>query len=150
MGREGKTMGEEEVVVEYRRDGDDKHILSLNSKAVPEIRIDYTGIPKDARAGTAQRLLAASALYCFASTLGAALAARNATIRSLTGRAVSEKDKDEYYRTKVSNIQIEVEVDVNDGDLPTLEKCEKIMENGCLITYSLNQGIEVEHTIKRA
>lgn len=141
---------EKEVVVEYRRDGDDKHILFLNTKAIPEIRIDYTGIPKDARAGTAQRLLAASALYCFASTLGGALATRNAIIKSLTGRAVSDKDKDEYYRTKVNNIQIEVEVDVNDGDLPTLERCEKIMENGCLITYSLNEGIEVEHTIKRA
>ncbi len=140
---------EKEVAVEYRREGDDRHILALGSKAIPEIKIDYTGIPKDERAGTAQRLLAASALYCFASTLGSALAARGATIKSLTGRAVSEKDKDEYYRTKLSNIRIEVEVDVNDGDLPTLEKCEKIMENGCLITYSLNQGVEVEHAIKR-
>jgi uncharacterized OsmC-like protein len=147
----GRTMAEEEkeVVVEYRRDGDDKHILSLDSKALPEIRIDYTGIPKDKRAGTAQSLLAASALYCFASTFGSALAARGATIKSLIGKAVSEKEKDEYYRTKVSNIQIEVEVDLNDADLPTLERCKKIMENGCLITYSLNQGIEVEHNIKQ-
>jgi uncharacterized OsmC-like protein len=144
------TMEEEkEIMVTYQREGEDGHRLTLGTPAIPEIRIDYTGIPKDARAGTAQRLLCASALYCFASTLGSALAARGATIKSLTGRAVSEKDKDEYYRTKVSNVQIEVEVDVNDGDLPTLEKCEKIMENGCLITYSLNQGIEVEHTIKR-
>lgn len=140
---------EKEIMVTYQREGEDGHRLTLGTPAIPEIRIDYTGIPKDARAGTAQRLLCASALYCFASTLGSALAARGATIKSLTGRAVSEKDKDEYYRTKVSNVQIEVEVDVNDGDLPTLEKCEKIMENGCLITYSLNQGIEVEHTIKR-
>jgi uncharacterized OsmC-like protein len=144
------TMEEEkEIIVTYKREGDDRHCLCLGTSAVPDIRIDYTGIPRDARAGTAQRLLAASALYCFASTLGSALAARGATIKSLTGRAVSEKDKDEYYRTKVSNIRIEVEVDVNDGDLPTLEKCEKIMENGCLITYSLTQGIEVEHAIKR-
>jgi len=140
---------EKEIMVTYQREGEDGHRLTLGTPAIPEIRIDYTGIPKDARAGTAQILLCASALYCFASTLGSALAARGATIKSLTGRAVSEKDKDEYYRTKVSNVQIEVEVDVNDGDLPTLEKCEKIMENGCLITYSLNQGIEVEHTIKR-
>lgn len=140
---------EKEIIVTYKREGDDGHCLCLGTAALPDIRIDYTGIPKDARAGTAQRLLAASALYCFASTLGAALAARGVTIKSLTGRALSEKEKDEYYRTKVGNIQIEIEVDVNDADLPTLEKCEKIMENGCLITYSLNQGIEVEHTIKR-
>jgi len=140
---------EKEVTVEYRREGDDRHILALGSKAIPEIKIDYTGIPKDERAGTSQRLLAASALYCFASTLGAALSARNVTIKSLTGRASSEKEKDDYYRTKVSRIQIDIQVDVNDSDLPTLEKCEKFVENGCLITYSIGQGIEVEHTIQK-
>lgn len=140
---------EKEVVVEYRREGDNQHILTLGTAAIPEIRIDYTGIPKEQRAGTAQRLLAASALYCFASTLGSALSARNVAIRSLTGKATSEKEKDDYYRTKVSRIQINIEVDVAESDLPTLEKCAKFVENGCLITYSIGQGIEVEHTIKR-
>ncbi len=140
---------EKKVVVEYRREGDNQHILTLGTAAIPEIRIDYTGIPKEERAGTAQRLLAASALYCFASTLGSALSARNATIQSLTGKAASEKEKDDYYRTKVSRIQIDIEVDVPESDLSTLEKCEKFVENGCLITYSIGQGIEVEHSIKK-
>jgi uncharacterized OsmC-like protein len=145
------TMNEEkEITVEYRREGDDQHILALGSKAIPDIKIDYARIPKDERAGTAQRLLTASALYCFASTLGSALSARSVTIKSLTGRASSEKEKDDYYRTKVSRIQIDIEVDLPESDLPTLEKCAKFVENGCLITYSIGQGIEVEHTIKRA
>ena len=141
---------DEVIMVEYHRQGQDGHFLALGSPALPDMHIDYTGIPQDQRAGTANRLLCASALYCFASTLGSALIARGATIKSLSGRAVSQKEKDDYYRTKVSRIRIEIDVNVEEKDLPILEKCQKIMERGCLITYSLDGGIEIEHSIKRA
>jgi uncharacterized OsmC-like protein len=68
----------------------------------------------------------------------------------LNGRAFAEKDRDDYFRTKVARIHIEIDVDVADADLPLLEKCKAIMERGCLVTYSLGEGIEVEHIIRRS
>jgi len=141
---------EKEILVKYQRQGDDRHSLFMGSEGLPNISIDYTGIPQDQRGGTASRLLCASALYCFASTLGSALTARGAKIRSLSGRAVLEKGRDDYYRPKVSRIRIEMDVDVADADLPVLEKCKSVMEHGCLVTYSLEEGIEVEHIIRRS
>jgi uncharacterized OsmC-like protein len=136
-----------EITVGYRREGDDIHHLLLGSDAVDDIRIDYTGIPNDQRGGTASKLLCAAALYCFASTFASALKARGARIESLSAKAVANKGRDDYYRTKLQDIRIEVDVDLGDTELPILEKCEKIMQRGCLVTYSLSEGIEVEHAI---
>ncbi|MHB1135069.1 MAG: OsmC family peroxiredoxin, partial [Chloroflexota bacterium] len=91
--------------VNYRRESDDVHVLELSCAALPELRIDYTGIPIEDRGGTAARLLAAAALYCFSSTVGAALKGRGAEIKTLEGTAVASKGKDMYYRTKVTDIK---------------------------------------------
>lgn len=140
---------EDETVVDYRRDGEDIHHLVMNSRALPEIRINYTGIPMDERGGTAVRLLCASMLYCFAATLASALSARGASIKAMTGRATGIRAKDEVRRTKVTEVNIAIDVDLDDKDVPILEKCKKIMKHGCLVTYSVEDAIEVEYDIQR-
>jgi len=143
-------MNDQSITVEYARQGEDAHFIAFGSKAFSDIRIDYTGMPLSHRGGTANRFLCASALYCYASTLAAALIARGAKIQSLTGRATSETGRDDIQRIKVNKIQIDIFVDIEDKFLPVLEKCKKIMEKGCLVTSSLASGIQVEHSITRA
>jgi uncharacterized OsmC-like protein len=137
------------ISVEYRRESDDIHVLSTGSPALPEIRIDYTGIPVDQRAGTATRLLCAAALYCQAATLGAALSSRGAKIGSLTGAAVPERGRDERGRSKVSKIALQMQVEVGAADQAVLNKCRLIMRNGCLITNSLESGVATESAIEQ-
>ena len=139
-----------EIVVEYERDGETSHCINWGSKAMPDLRIDYKGIPLPERGGTANRLLCASALYCYASTLAAAMTARGVKNLGIKGKAISETVKDEFQRTKISKIKIEVTVSLEDKYLPVLEKCKKIMEKGCFITSSLENGITVEHSIRNS
>ncbi len=139
-----------EILVEYERDGEASHCLNWGSKAMPNLRIDYTGIPLPERGGTANRLLCASALYCYASTLAAALTARGVKNLGLRGKATSETIKDEFQRAKIKKIKIEVTVSLEDKYLPVLEKCKKIMEKGCFVTFSLEDGIAVEHAIRNS
>lgn len=139
-----------QIEVGYLQEGPDGHLLSLGSEALADLRIDYAGIPENRRGGTAVRLLCASALYCFASTLGAALRARKAIVKGMRGKATALKEKDEVSRTKVTEIAIEVEVDLADSDVPVLEKCREIMKRGCLVTYSLEDAIEIRYEIRRA
>jgi uncharacterized OsmC-like protein len=136
------------IAVSYRREGDDKHFISLDSHALADLAIDYTGIPNDQRGGTATKLLGAAALYCYAATLGSALTSRGAKIKLLTGTAVAEKERDEYGRTKISTIKVRVQVEVDETDQAILEKCRLIMRNGCLVTYSLDEGIHIEYEIQ--
>lgn len=139
----------DEISISYARDGADKHLIFLDSPGLPSIAIDYTGVAPEQRSDTSVKLLCASALYCFASTLGAALSARKANVRGLTGRATAVKEKDEIRRTKVTEIVIDIQVDIDDKDLPILEKCKTIAERGCLITYCLEDAIEITHSISR-
>jgi organic hydroperoxide reductase OsmC/OhrA len=139
-----------EIVVEYERDGETSHSLNWGSKAIPDLRIDYKGIPLPERGGTANRLLCASALYCYASTLAAALTARGVKNMGLKGKATSETIKDEFQRTKINKIKIEMTVSLEGKYLPVLEKCKKIMERGCFVTFSLESGITVEHSIRNS
>ena len=137
------------ITVDYKRDGTDAHDVFFHSEPLPDMHIDYAGIPTKQRGGTAVKLLCASALYCFASTLGSALVARKANVKSLRGRAFAKKDQDEFFRTKVTEVKIEIEVEIEDEDLPILKKCERILDRGCLVTYSLEDAIEIEHEITR-
>ncbi len=141
---------EPEIVVEYERQGETVHALNWGSRAMPDLRIDYSGIPLPERGGTANRLLCASALYCFASTLAAALTARGVKNPGIQGRAVSETVKDEYQRVKLSKVKIEVTVSLEEKYLPVLEKCKKIMEKGCFITSSLEKAIAFEYAIRNS
>jgi uncharacterized OsmC-like protein len=149
MKRGGRKM-DPEIVVEYERDGETSHCLNWGSKAMPNLRIDYTGIPLPERGGTANRLLCASALYCYASTLAAAMTARGVKNLGVKGKATSETIKDEFQRTKINKIKIEVTVSLEDKYLPVLDKCKKIMERGCFVTFSLESGITVEHSIRNS
>lgn len=133
----------------YEREGDDHHIVRFNSEAIPDIKIDYTGIPLEERGGTSVQLLGASCLYCFAATFGSAMKARKADILSLKGQIELTKGKDEVRRTKVTEIEITLDVEIDDKDEATFEKCKKIMERGCLITYTLEESIEIDYNIRR-
>ena len=93
--------------------------------------------------------LAASALYCAAGTLGAALRGRDVEVRSLTGRAVIEQGPDKTGRMCVSHIRIEVEADLDEKDQKMFEKCCRIAEHACLVSYSLRNGVDVSPTFRR-
>jgi organic hydroperoxide reductase OsmC/OhrA len=140
----------QELFVEYEHDGQTSHYVNWGSKAMPDLHIDYAEIPLPERGGTANRLLCASALYCYASTFAAAMTARGVKNLKLKGKAVSETIKDEFQRNKIGRIKIEVTVSLEEKYLPVLEKCKKIMEKGCFITSSLEDGIRIEHSIRNS
>ena len=136
-------------IVKYIRVNHDEHLISMGSKALADIHINYRGIPKEERGGTSVELLGAACLYCFAATLGSALTARGAGVKSLSGSLELVKGKDEIRRTKVTDIRISVEVEIGDKDEPILEKCKKIMDRGCLLTYTLEDAIDIEYQVHR-
>ena len=81
--------------------------------------------------------------------MASALTARGADVRSMTGKAVALKEKDEIRRTRITEITISIDVELDDKDILVFEKCKKIMQHGCLITYSLEDAVEIEYEINR-
>ena len=138
-----------DCVVEYRRDGGNGHLFTMTPEGVPVFHVNNSDLSPEGRKHWANRVLNAAALCCVCTTLASDLIKRGAEIKSLTGRAASKKEKDSVLRTRIDEIQVEIEVDIGDADQAILDECLEIISRDTLAMYSLREGIDVEASIKR-
>jgi hypothetical protein len=83
------------------------------------------------------------------TTLASDLTKRGVEIKSLTGKSASKKEKDSILRTRINEIQVEIEVDIGDANQAILDECMEIVGNDTLAMYSLREGVDVQAAIKR-
>jgi len=138
-----------DCIVEYRRESGDEHLFTMTPEGLPVFRVDYRELSPEGRRHWANRMLNAAALCCVATTLASDLIRRGADVRSMTGRAASGKEKDSVLRTRINEIEVEIEVDIGDTDQAIMDECLEIIDRDTLGMYSLREGIEVEARINR-
>ena len=138
-----------DCIVEYKRDDGNGHLFTMTEDGKPVFQVRNSELSPEARKHWANRILNAAALCCVCTTLASDLTKRGAEIKSLTGRAASKKEKDSVLRTRIDEIQVEIEVDIGDADQAILDECLEIVSRDTLAMYSLREGIDVEASIKR-
>jgi uncharacterized OsmC-like protein len=138
-----------DCVIEYKRDGGNGHIFTMTDEGVPVFQVKNSELSPEGRKHWANRILNAAALCCVCTTLASDLTKRGVDIKSLTGRSASKKEKDSVLRTRIDEIQVEIEVDIGDADQSILDECLEIISRDTLAMYSLREGIDVEANIKR-
>ena len=135
-----------QLTVKYPRDGD-VHTIETGGAALPKIIVDNTGIPADQRGGTAKQLLGSAALFCYASALVAAMDTRALKYTSLDLSATLDVGANEKGQSRVQKITIDANVGIDEEDLDLFERVARIMKNGCLVTGSLHDGIEMAYNL---
>ncbi len=138
-----------DCIIEYKRDGGNGHIFTMTDEGVPVFQVKNSELSPEGRKHWANRILNAAALCCVCTTLASDLTKRGVDIKSLTGRSASKKEKDSVLRTRINEIQVEIEVDIGDADQSILDECLEIISRDTLAMYSLREGIDVEANIKR-
>jgi len=138
-----------DCVVEYKRNGSDGHIFTMTDEGKPVFQVNNSELSPEARKHWGNRLLNAAALCCICTTLASDLTKRGVDVKSLTGRVASKKEKDSILRTRISEIEAEIEVDIGDADQALLDECIAIINNDTLTMYSLREGVDVEAKINR-
>ena len=138
-----------DCVVEYKRNGSNGHIFTMTDEGKPVFEVNNSELSPEARKHWGNRLLNAAALCCICTTLASDLTKRGVDIKSLTGRVASKKEKDSILRTRISEIEAEIEVDIGDADQALLDECIAIINNDTLTMYSLREGVDVEAKINR-
>lgn len=133
-----------QLTVSYHRDGD-THTIVTGGAALPQIVIDNSNVPADQRGGTAKQLLGAAALFCYASSLVAAMDTRALKYQHLDLSATLDVDANEKGQSRVQKITINANVSIDEEDLDLFDRVARVMKNGCLITGSLHDGIEMEY-----
>ena len=135
-----------ELTVTYERNGEIQ-IAHTGSKVLGDIGVDYTGVSEDERGGTAKQLLASSVLFCFCGAFGSALKARGAEYEKITGKATLETGLDEKKRARVTKIALDVTVHMDEDNEFIFERVEKIMQQGCLVSASLEPAFPITYAL---
>ncbi len=135
-----------ELSVSYSRKGG-VQTIDTGSPVLGNLVIDHTNVPEDQRGGTAKQLLASSALYCFCGAFGKALEARGAVYDKIEGTSTLETGLDDKKRARVTKIVLDVTVHMDEEYEFIFERVEKIMQQGCLVTASLEQAFPIEYKL---
>ena len=138
-----------ECMIEYKRDGSDGHYYTLTEDGIPVLHVNNKELSDEGRRHWANRLYNAAVLSCVATTLASELIKHGAEVKSMTGRASSEKERDDFMRTKIARIQVEIDVDIGDADPKVWEECKEIIGRDTLTMYSMREGTDVEATLHR-
>ncbi len=133
------------------RTGPDGYRIITGAKGVADIVVDIAGVSAEDKSNEhiGGRLLLSACLSCFTNTLFNDLTKAGGTVNSIEARAATEKAKDSSLRTKYDNIAIEVDVDVDGLDDAAFESVRSTLLRGSLVTYSLDEGIEMDYEINR-
>jgi uncharacterized OsmC-like protein len=142
-------MDQTDCIVEYKRDGSAGHSWTMTEEGKPIFHMVSADLSPEARKHWANRMLNAAAMTCVCTTLAADLIKRGVDIKSLTGKAASIKEKDSVLRTRISEIGVDIEVDMGDADQKILDECIEIVNRDTLAMYSLREGIDVQAKITR-
>ncbi len=135
-----------EVAVTYERIGS-VQTIHTGSPILGDLVIDNSTVPEEQRGGTAKQLLASAAMYCFCGALTKALETRGAKFDKVTAKATLETGLDEKKRARVAKITLDVAVHMGDEYSSVFERVEKIMQQGCLVTASLEGGFPIIYNL---
>ena len=106
-----------------------------------------TGSRSPPKNGPAKKLLASSALYCYCAALDKALETRSAKYRRIEGKATVRTGTDDKGRGRVTGIDLDVTVFMDQEYEFIFDRVEKIMKQGCLITGSLEAAFPVKYNL---
>ncbi|NDV18334.1 osmotically inducible protein OsmC [Pseudodesulfovibrio sp. JC047] len=136
------------VLFERLDENRDKFVVG--AKAVPEIIMDFSSITPEERnqESMGSRILCVAALSCYCNTMVNAFKRNDVEVKSLTGSAAASKEKDEVNRTRYTELEIHIEVGLDEKDRDVFETVKDNMLNGSLLTYSLEEGMEVDYNIE--
>ncbi|MES9997700.1 osmotically inducible protein OsmC [Desulfovibrio aminophilus] len=126
-------------------------IIDLGSAALPQIRFNPLELDEATRANEhmGARLLMAAALTCFVNTMANDLKARNVSrVAPIEAHAEITKEKDDHLRTRYTHIELNVESEVAEADRAAFESVRGVLLRGSLLTYSLENGLELDYNIE--
>ena len=121
--------------------------LDMESSALGQIHFDMRALPEHEQTGSAQKLLAASALHCYTASLDRAMQTRGCPYGSITGEAIVTAGKDEHNRGRILGIELNVTVQIRQEHRELFERIKNVMSKGCLVTASLATSFPVTYNL---
>jgi organic hydroperoxide reductase OsmC/OhrA len=126
---------------------EDRDTFDFGLPILDKLSIDYAGIPEEKRSGLARALLSASALSCYVSTLSHELKTRGVNADAINAETEIELKQNEIGQNRIKEMKLKISVKMNKADAHVFDECAKIMQNGCLATSSIHEGIPMKYNL---
>ena len=128
-----------------------QYTIDLGSKALPVITYDPMALDPEVRQEEhmGARLLLAAALACYVNTMSGDMQRGGAgRVAEIKAEAGIEKEKGSNLRTRYTHIEINVETEVAETDQAVFESVRNSLLHGSLVTYSLEEEMDLDYNIE--
>ncbi|NJB67991.1 organic hydroperoxide reductase OsmC/OhrA [Desulfobaculum xiamenense] len=139
------------VNVTLTRAENGEYTIDLGSKALPKLVYNPMELSEADRAEEhmGARLLLAASLACYINTMANDLKRGGASaIPLIEAQAEITKERDSQLRTRYTHIELNVEADVADEDRAIFETVRSGLLRGSLVTYSLEEEMDLDYNIE--
>ncbi len=117
--------------------------VEFDGENIPDLMVDEAK-PVGLGAGpNPTRLLAAAVGHCTSSSLVFCLQKARIRVRDLETIVKTSVARNEEGRWRVSSIDVQLRIEVNEEDRMRVPRCLKIFEDYCTVTQSIRKGVPV-------
>lgn len=118
--------------------------VEFDLKEIPPLLVDEAKPVGDGLGPNPVRLLSTAIGHCLSSSLLYCLRRSKVDVKDFETTVQTSVGRNEEGRLRVSNIEVQLRLDVNEEDKARLSRCLEIFEDYCTVTQSVMKGIDVK------
>ncbi|NPD88118.1 MAG: OsmC family protein [Asgard group archaeon] len=118
--------------------------------AIPKLLMDEsTDVPGgEGKGPTASFLLATAVGNCLSASFTFCLSKKKVALVSLKTKVRFKRERNEQGFWRISKIDVDLFPEVENENDKNFERCVEIFKNYCIVSMSVEQGIDIEVTVK--
>ena len=121
--------------------------VEFDIEGIVNLVIDEVEPIGDSKGPSPVRTLSVAVGHCLSSSLLYCLKKSRVKINNLETSVKLSTERNLEGRLRVKRIDVDFNLDVEEGDKTRLKRCEEIFEEYCTVTQSIRKGIEVNVNI---
>src|SRR5574341_1830573 len=131
-----------EITIERRKGY--RFLVDFHQKGVEPLLVDEPPPIGEGHGPGASKLLAAAVGNCLSASALFCLEKARIEVRGMRTTVRTTKARNEHGRLRIGRIEVKIEPEVAEDDIPRMQRCLELFEDYCTVTASVREGIQVD------
>ena len=125
-----------------------RSLVRFDDEDIPDLLVDEPEPIGEGRGPNATQLLSAAVGHCMSSSLIFCLNKERVKVKKLETTVSLRTARNDQNRLRVSGMDVEISLDVDEEDRERIHRCLEVFENYCNVSESVRKGIEINVKIR--
>jgi len=125
-----------------------RSLVRFDDEDIPDLLVDEPEPIGEGRGPNATQLLSAAVGHCMSSSLIFCLNKERVKVKKLETTVSLRTARNDQNRLRVSGMDVEISLDVDEEDRERIHRCLEVFENYCTVSESVRKGIEINVKIR--